>query len=144
MINTLFIAKWVFRVGHVYPVAALTGKVFFDYLFGSDFNSSSAEKGVIIALGVILIVSGLINMILLRPKENFPTGAKFWKYMMMLKFFVTIFVLTPFLSSVTGISKKSLNTVQFYILTIFFVLSAFLRFYREHHAALRQKQLLSK
>lgn len=132
-------AKWIFRVGHVYPVAAITGKVFFDYLFRDTYEPSRAEVSLEIALDVILIISGLVNMIMFKSKENFPSGAKLWRYILIGKFFITIFLLTPFLTSVSSISRKSLNAIQFYVMLIFFIVSAFMRFYRELHTAIRSK-----
>lgn len=111
MLTSLFIAKWLFRIGHVLPVAAISGKVFFDLLVRGNPEPANGELGLEVALDVILIVSGFINMFLLKPKETFPTGLKPWKFAMYFKLIITIFFLTPFLTAVSSITRKQLNSL---------------------------------
>ena len=108
--------------------AFLFGDISYNYFFG---NRADKAKGYVIlsALsGILLIISGIVNMILLYKEKNYDRESseyKVWKYILYSKL-VLVILLTPLFDKHLSLEFK------FYIALSMFLVSPFSRFYREY------------
>ena len=134
----MFIIKYVFRSLHLLSFALIFGNVCYDFYFGKRFAKVEGDaKLAIIASSVILIISGLVNMILLIVEQKYEKTSSYnlWKRLIILKFFLT-FSLTPLLEKIfklVGANEESCPNVRLGIMVILFLMSPFLRYYREQN-----------
>ena len=63
-----YLAKYLFRVMHIVPVVIVAGKIISDYLFGAKLLGGKEEGQFYMAMGILLIISGFVNTLLLKPK----------------------------------------------------------------------------
>ncbi len=132
-LNSQIITKYIFRFFHIAPVCALSGKVIYDYLFPVDVESSKGSNIFSAVCGVLLIIAGFVNTFLLKPKENLKEKRLFWIGLSHLKLVISLIVLTPLFSKITGVSNQTNKAVKFYVVVAFLIISPVLRFYREYY-----------
>lgn len=117
---------------HIAPVVILAGKTIGDYLFGARIPTKE-EGPFYMAMGVLLMVSGFVNTLLIRPKETMKENAKIWIGWHHLQLLMSLMVLTPLLSTVVS-DKATVLKVRFYFVTFLLISSPFMRYYREYHS----------
>jgi len=148
-----FIIKYIFRLIHIVSFAFIFGNVSYDLFISRrvPINSQTStslqvEKqnkiyfGLTVAFYVLIILSGLINMIILVIEKKFVKDRNYnlWKYLLVIKTFVTIF-LTPILDYFIELTtdEESAFTIalkiRFSFLLILTLISPFLRFLREYY-----------
>jgi len=147
------ITKYIFRTIHMGSYAMIFGNMALDFFFGQRSKSlESSEKSKFlllhIASSILLLLSGLINMIILVVENKYSKNKAYavWKYLLMTKFFFTL-VLTPLLEKFLPLNfftSKNLNSitfeeksqiyfkVRFGTTLVLFLISPFLRFLREY------------
>jgi hypothetical protein len=140
----IFTFKYIFRVIHVFSFAMLFGNVSYD-LFMSPRSYpadpySSTFSALSITFYVLIMISGVANMILLILEKKFIKDFHLgvWKKSIILKFILTIFI-TPALEGLIslGVSEENKITsiaipIRFSIMLIILLGSSFLRYYREY------------
>ncbi|EDK31560.1 transmembrane protein, putative (macronuclear) [Tetrahymena thermophila SB210] len=129
--------KYTVRFCHMFTVCALSGKSIFEYLYGDFTNNSKAEGIFCGILGLILILSGLINTFLQKPKENLKEHKDLWLRILYAKFLITCLVCTPILRLL--VSRETHIALQFYSILIMIIVSPLLRFYREYYTNLNKQ-----
>lgn len=149
-----FIIKYIFRLFHIVAFAFIFGNVAYDLFISRrvalDNNkivnpelkkSNDIYFGLTVAFYIVLILSGLINMILLVVEKKFIKDKSYslWKYLLITKTFMTIF-LTPILDYFISLSTtdqeyifQTALKIRFSFLLLLTLLSPFLRFYREYY-----------
>lgn len=135
-----FFTKYVFRALHLASFAFILGNLVVDYLFGRrtasmELDLKQAYTKLHIVSSIILIFSGLINMILLVLESKFKKDIhyKVWKQILILKFFASI-AMTPVLDKIlpASIDKEITGQqIRLVLVTGSFLISPFLRYYRE-------------
>ncbi len=143
-LKLFFPLKLTFRFLHMFSFAIVFGNVCYDLFVKRRINPSDNQKGLYFGMNilfyVILIVSGLINMLLLIWEKKFNKDFHYevWKKSLIAKFFLTIF-LTPLLETLISLGIKDEEKVnniaipiKFTIMIIFTLGSSFLRFFREY------------
>lgn len=78
MYNQEFWLKYTFRLLHIGPVIALGGKIIYDYLFPCNQELTKPQIYFAAIAGVLLMVAGIVNMFLLKPKEKLKNKSKLW------------------------------------------------------------------
>jgi hypothetical protein len=142
MSNIFYIAKYLFRTLHMASFAFIFGNIFIDNLFGKRLIAAGDErtyKLYHISSSVVLIVSGLINMIILIKENKYVKDFSFqiWKKLLVTKFVLSL-LLTPLLEKILPIQKFTNNStdvyfkIRLYLILGMFLISPFLRFYREY------------
>lgn len=139
MVGVLFFAtKYIFRTLHMITFALIYGNACYDIYFGKRFPEL---KGIALALNIssslILIISGLINMILFIIEKRFEKNSNYllWKNLLILKFFLSL-LLTPLLDkscNIVGLDSELVPKIRFALMTFMFLISPFLRFFREYY-----------
>lgn len=140
--SSLFLTKYIFRALHMGAFAIFFGNYLLDYLFGKrEVTSEFSKKYSIIfhSSTVILLVSGLINMIILVKENKFVknTAYKIWKNILIGKFCLTL-ALTPLLEKIIPV-KDVANPhlvhmrIRIFLMIVMFLISPFARFYRESY-----------
>lgn len=143
--NFYFIAKYIGRIIHILCFSLIFGNVAFDLFYERRVNSTtsyrSSYNGFIIALWVLVIISGLANMLLLIFEKKFEKNIYYevWKKGLIIKFFVSIFM-TPALEGLITLGETDQDKVdsialpiRFTILLVFILFSSFIRYYREYN-----------
>lgn len=134
-----FITKYIFRALHLASFAFILGNLIVDYFFGKRTLETEDIKHNYTKLhkyaGVIVIISGLVNMALLVAESKFKKDFHFniWKGILWAKLFATL-SMTPLLEKVFAESlNKETNCQQIRVLflSLAFLSSPFLRYYRE-------------
>jgi len=134
MIFNIF--KYIFRSLHISTFGLLFGNMCIDYLYGSrlvEFKDEKAYKTTMMVSGIILIVAGLINMIILIVDNKYTKNReyKIWKNLLIFKFFASL-SLTPLIDKIFPfLTKEQILQTRIYFLIPLFLLSPFLRYYRE-------------
>lgn len=133
--------KYVFRLLHIGSYGVFSAFLLGDYLTpeGSQRLSKSVSSGFHALLGIILLASGLINMIILIIENKFKKDSNMsvWKYLLYAK--VGLFLLlTPlydkFIAPFFGInSEVDLIKAKLIFFTLALLLSPFTRFFREKY-----------
>ena len=143
MSNLLFRSvKYVFRTLHMMSFAFLFGNYSYDYYFGprqvsEDLISSLRKTNI--SMGIILVISGFINMLVLLKEKNYVknTAYKVWRRTFEVMFCVSLVCFTPLfdiiLKKLGNENKEQILKWKIFIMAIIFVLSPFLRFYREYN-----------
>jgi hypothetical protein len=148
----LFI-KYIFRVFHIGSFALIFGNLFVDYLFEQRSKTISATDRsnyvlLHISSSVLLMISGLVNMIILIYENKYAKNTSYtiWKYLLIFKFFMSL-VLTPLLEKILPLNyftEKNVNTltiedksriyfkVRVGVTLALFLISPLLRFLREY------------
>jgi len=130
------VIKYIFRSLHISAFGLLFGNMCIDHYYGSrivDFKDEKSYKITMMLSGIILIASGLINMIILIVDNNYTKNKdyKTWKNLLIFKFFASL-GLTPILDKVFPfLTKEQLLHARVCILISLFVISPFLRYFRE-------------
>ncbi len=128
--------KYIFRSLHISSFALLFGNMLIDNNFGSriiSFQNDKIYKMIMMFSGIFLIVSGLINMILLIIENKYDKNSeyKLWKNLLIIKFFASL-SLTPLIEKILPfLTKDQLLSTRVFILIPLFLISPFLRYYRE-------------
>jgi hypothetical protein len=145
-VNKLFFGvKYIFRLFHIFAFAMVFGNVSYDLFVkirvsGQD-KYNGVNKGLNIFFYVLIMVSGLVNMILLVVEKKFIKDFHYelWKKSLVVKFILTLFV-TPLLEALISISVSEQDKIdsiaipiKFTLMLIFTLVSPFLRFYREYY-----------
>lgn len=143
--KTMFIMKYIFRFLHMLSFAILFGFTSYDLFLNTKVNKDeyliSKQKTLNILFFVIVMISGLVNMILLVKEKKYEkdTPYNIWKISLMIKFFLTLLI-TPILESLISIGVQTQTEIDSYavpikftIMLIFILGSPFLRFYREYY-----------
>jgi hypothetical protein len=155
MVNPLlFFTKYIFRTLHVGSVAIFTGNYFFDYFFGKRLIEDTLTKSYLktsTILGVILVVSGLVSMIIQIIENKFIKNFayEFWKKILIAKFFIACVALTPLINKIISptlipdeVARKSqIFNLQCYVIFGLFLISPFLRFFREYYMLSSNKKI---
>jgi hypothetical protein len=138
--NTNMTKKYIFRTLHLGTFAFLFGNLICDWIFGKRSDAFSGETTRMYALlhagsGLILMISGLINMIILikegRYKKDFYS--RIWRYLLYAKFALTL-TLTPILDAVVPNSENKgrvTMTIRLVAASVAFLVSPFMRYFRE-------------
>ena len=137
-----FILKYVMRCLHLITFAYVFGHVSYDLYFGNRFPTfTGANLAAFTSFIVILILSGLTNMILLIKEKKFEKNTQYeiWKKTLIVKFVITVF-LTPLLEKIVNIFTSDESKIvdislkiRFPLMFLLFLVSPFLRYYREHY-----------
>jgi hypothetical protein len=147
------VIKYIFRTIHMASYAMIFGNIALDFFFGQRSKSlESSEKSKFlllhIAFSILLVLSGLINMIILIKENKYSKNMAhaIWKYLLITKFFLSL-VLTPLLEKFLPLnyfSSKNINALTFEeksqiffkirlgVTLGLFLISPFLRFLREY------------
>jgi hypothetical protein len=148
-VNRVFFGvKYIFRLIHMVSFAFVFGNVSYDLFMAKRTANLEKEDslrktyvGLTITFSVLLIISGLINMILLLIEKKFAKDSNynFWKKSLIAKFLITI-LLTPILERLISIGVTEENQIEsialpvrFAIMLILTLFSPFLRFFREYY-----------
>lgn len=137
---------------HVLTYAYVFGHVSYDLYFGKRFPSlTGANLAATTSFMVVLILSGLTNMILLIFEKKFEKNTQYeiWKKTLIAKLFITIF-LTPLLEKIVNIFTSdeakiddiSLK-IRFPLMFLLFLISPFLRYFREHYMVTEKEGIQS-
>ena len=147
-----FIKKYIFRLILMVSFAFIFGNVSYDIFISrrlpldlneKDLNNIHLNKiylGLTVTFAILLIISGLINMILLVIEKKFVKDSNYslWKIILVVKTCITIF-LTPILDWFIGLFSTIENTdmislkIKFTFMLILTFISPFLRFFREYY-----------
>lgn len=149
-----FIIKYIFRLIHIISFSFIFGNVAYDLFISRRLALDSAAPtdkelkkmndiyfGLTCTCYILIIVSGLINMILLVDEKKYikDNNHSLWKYLLIAKTFTTI-LLSPILDFFIGLSTKNENysfqialITRFICLLLLTLLSPFLRFFREYY-----------
>lgn len=131
--------KIISRIAHMFTVAILSGAVVLNYFFGLStmLKDEPAYKRLFIISGVILMISGFMNIFLIKGKKQLKPEHKLWATMLKLKFVVALAftpLINPILSNFVN-SQDELDTlrskVHFYLVLVFFVYSTLIKYFRE-------------
>lgn len=145
-VNKLFFGvKYIFRFFHIFAFAMVFGNVSYDLFVKIRVTGQDTYKGVNQGLNiffyVLIIISGLVNMILLVIEKKFIKDFQYeiWKKSLIVKFILTLFI-TPLLEFLISISVNEQDKIdsialpiKFTLMLIFTLASPFLRFYREYY-----------
>lgn len=132
-----YILKYTFRSLHLLSFALIAGNMTYDNFFGK--RSSHIEKSLTqkfnmshVIFSVILMISGLINMIILVKENKYVKNVSYevWKKLLIFKLILTL-ALTPVLELILGGNTETNFKTRFYIVTLAFLISPFLRYFRE-------------
>ena len=131
----LHVMKYIFRSLHISTFGLLFGNMLTDYFFNQKMISPMDEKSYKLLMmfsGIILMGSGLINMILLIVENKYLKNPayKIWKNLLIIKFFIAL-TLTPLIEKLPFIEKENISKIRVYVVLGSFLLSPFLRFFRE-------------
>ena len=103
-------------------------------------ENKNPYKGLNIAFYVLIIISGLVNMILLIVEKKYIKDFSYelWKKSLIVKFIITILI-TPALEGLIALGVKEEDKVnsiaipiRFTVMLIIFFGSSFLRYHREY------------
>lgn len=133
-----FIFKYIFRTFHIISIVFVFGHLSYTVFFGPREQSSSLQA-VNITFSIILILSGLFNMITMILEKAYKKDSlpyKLWKYSLMVKVFLSLF-LTPLMnaivkSAVDDPKNETSDKARFSLALVMFLYSPFLRYYREY------------
>eukprot|EP00743_Colponemidia_sp_Colp-15_P008031 GILK01008700.1.p1 GENE.GILK01008700.1~~GILK01008700.1.p1 ORF type:complete len:147 (+),score=13.85 GILK01008700.1:42-482(+) len=129
--------RFVFRVLHMSTVILWGGQVIADFFSGPIVYShpTSLLFGV---SGVVLILSGLVNLILLKPKATMGSKHVLWSTLIKFKFLLSL-ALTPLLDRILFlVNKKELKVmVQFGCVVVSILISCYMRYFREEQTLVR-------
>jgi hypothetical protein len=137
--------KYIFRSIHMASFALIFGNMTMDYYFGNRVIQKINKKEYLIfhiCSSIMLIISGLINMIILVKENKYIKNLsyKIWKNLLIGKFILSIF-LTPVLDAImtkilvgmnAGDKTMTLFRTRFALVVVLFVLSPFIRYFREY------------
>jgi hypothetical protein len=146
-----FLIKYIFRTLHMGSFGIIFGNFIYDYLFGKRIAGVSDDlkkplNGVHVASCIVLIISGIVNMVLLYIENRFvKNGAyEFWKKAIITKLAFTL-SLTPILDVVIPDKETAFKIRVGGVLGLFLV-SPFLRYYREYYLSPQKanEELLGK
>lgn len=139
----IFSLKYFFRITHIFSFAMVFGNVSYDLFIKPRLAINDPEKGklnaLMITFYVLIIISGLVNMILLIVEKKFTKDKNYeiWKKSLIVKFIITIFI-TPALEGLISLGVKDEDKVnsiatpiKFSVMLIFVLGSSFLRYFRE-------------
>lgn len=140
-----FFLKFTFRFFHIFSFSILFGNVSFDLFVKQRINSNDPQKGLNMGLNIffniLIITSGLINMILLIKEKKYVKDFYYelWKKSLIIKFFLSLFV-TPILDASISIWISEYDQVnrlavpiKFSLMLIFTLWSNFVRYFREYY-----------
>lgn len=128
--------KYIFRSLHISAFGLLFGNMCIDHYYGSriiEFKNEKSYKITMMLSGIVLIASGLINMIILIAENKYTKNKDYqiWKNLLIFKFFASL-SLTPLMEKVFPfMTKDQLLQARVFILIPLFFLSPFLRYFRE-------------
>lgn len=128
-----FSVKYLFRTLHMGTYALIFGNMAFDYMFGKRTLQDKRQYTFIHIIScVVLMLSGLINMIILVKDNQYVKNLSYqtWKYVLMLKFFLTL-SLTPLLEKLYTGTSEELFKIRFSLTVLLLLLSPLLRYFRE-------------
>jgi len=133
--------------------AYLFGNMSYDYFFGNrsvDTNVAPLLLKTNMFMGIILVVSGLINMIILLKEKPYIRNFEYyvWRRSFEAMFLAAIFCLTPLFDFVLhrlGVEDKNvINKYKLIIVCFMFAVSPGLRFYRENYLQVKKGDLLTE
>lgn len=148
-----FIIKYIFRLFHIVPFAFIFGNVSYDLFIshrvpiesGPSINKDIDKQNKIYfsltdAFYILIILSGLINMIILVVEKRFVKDSNYnlWKYLLIFKTFVAIFI-TPILDYFIELTTDKASSfivalkIRFTSLLILTFISPFLRLFKEYY-----------
>ena len=127
----------------MFSFAILFGFVSFILFLKNNYDEDllSKQKTLNILFYVIVMISGLVNMILLVKEKKYEKDSQYkvWKVSFIIKLFLTLLI-TPILESLISIGVKTQGEIDTYavpikftIMLIFILGCPFLRFYREYY-----------
>jgi len=151
---TIFTLKYIFRFIHIFSFAMLFGNISYDLFVKRRTTSTETYRNTHLALDilfyVLIIVSGLVNMVLLIIEKKFNRDFYYevWKKSLIVKFILTIF-LTPLLEALISIGEKDKEKIdsialpiKFSFMLVFTLYSCFLRFFREYYMTTPQESYI--
>ncbi|KAM3127828.1 hypothetical protein pb186bvf_020059 [Paramecium bursaria] len=107
-----FWVKYTFRFLHISTVVALGGKIIYDYIFPCGTNEISKSQAIFAAVaGTILILSGFINIFILKGKEKMKDNHKFWTGVLHTKFLTCILINYPSNSCIDSIKQTCIQII---------------------------------
>jgi hypothetical protein len=131
-----YLAKYTFRLLHVTTFGLIFGNLFYDYLYGKRIDTLGDNRKEYVTMhiisSVVLMVSGLINMIILVKENNYVKNTYYqvWKKLLIWKFMLT-FAITPLLERF--IKDQALCfKIRVYVVCGLLLISPFLRYFREY------------
>ncbi len=128
--------KYLFRLLHVTTFGLIFGNLFYDYMFGKRIEGLGDNRSQYVMWHVIssvlLMVSGLINMIILIKENKYIKNNYYniWKKILIWKFFLT-FAITPILDRFVKDTLLAFK-IRVFIVCGLLAISPFLRFFREY------------
>jgi hypothetical protein len=132
----LNLIKYIFRSLHITAFGLLFGNMCIDHYNRSriiEFKDDKSYKFTMMLSGIILIASGLINMIILVVENKYTKNIdyKIWKNLLIFKFFASL-SLTPLLEKIFPfMAKEQLLQARVFIVIPLFLMSPFSRYFRE-------------
>jgi hypothetical protein len=144
-VNYLFFSlKYLFRTIHMISFAFIFGNVSYDLFINKRITtnnpSSQTYINLSISFSILLILSGLTNMILIVIEKKFIKDIHYevWKKSLIVKFVIAIF-LTPLLEALISlgvVGDEKIDSIaiplKFSFMLILTLASPFLRYYREY------------
>ena len=129
-----WVAKYIFRLGHIGPVVLIGGKLLIDYLTYPNTPLKNNEKwnDIFGILTIVMGVSGYINSMLLKPKKNLQQKRIPWTILVHVKLLSLAFYFDRFTSLIFKDEKKVV-TLRLHLALFWIVLSPALRYYREYY-----------
>ncbi len=133
--------KYIFRLFHIGSYGIFSAFLLGDYMIpdGNVKLSKLVSGGFHALLGIILLASGLINMIILIIENKYVKdgNTKIWKYLLYAKVSLLLF-LTPLYDKIVapffGVnSEKDLINAKLLFFTLALLLSPFTRYFREKY-----------
>ena len=139
----LALIKFLTRVIKLISVSILAGLTIFNFFLGQKLKESVQDTDqfklftrICAFSGVLLMVSGILNMFLIKGSKSVGTKHSFWYFLLFLKFVISV-LMTPlaykFASAVDMSDWYEANStmVQFYLVMTAFLLSTGAKWYRE-------------
>lgn len=131
------------RVVHFLSTGYLSGIIVYNYLFGSSeyLREEPLFSQLNITAGICIFVTGIANMIMLKKGKKLEDHHLPWKFALELKFtlallltplvkpFMTMLVYQQFVEADSADDFQA--TMQFYLVVFIFLLSGFVKLYRE-------------
>jgi hypothetical protein len=132
----LFALKYLFRTLHIGSFGLIFGNIIYDYLWGRRLENIPTDlkkpfSVLHIISSIILIISGLVNMIILVVENKYAKTSQydFWKKLLIFKFLATLSI-TPLLDLAVS-DKDTCFKIRTGVVFGLFIISPFIRYFRE-------------
>ncbi len=124
----LFIIKYIIKTIHILSFGLMVGNVSYDIYFGKKLDKHPEFKVFAIVFNLLLIFSGLFTYLIIVYENKYQNSTQYniYRGITLIKLIITTLI------TIMVQYYSSLATLIFALYTISFLISPFLRFYREH------------